>query len=154
MAEIESGTEMKGGQRRMRATWELGPQRAELVESGISMWLAYGANCGSSAGRLGAGKEGRSGPALTALYTGKAGPTELKDDTDVSLRPSQPSVTGSRPSHAGPGMRRERWETCDDHSEAGSRPVNMAVSQQLLSWRRCGPRTDGRTRRSTGTARL
>lgn len=27
---------------------------------------------------------------------------ELKDDTDVSLWPSQPSVTGSRPSRTGP----------------------------------------------------
>lgn len=34
-----------------------------------------------------------------SLYTGKARLMELKDDTDVSLWPSQPSVTGNWPSH-------------------------------------------------------
>ena len=37
-----------------------------------------------------------------SLYTGKARLMELKDDTDVSLWPSQPSVRGNRPSHTGP----------------------------------------------------
>lgn len=34
-----------------------------------------------------------------SLYTGKARLMELKDDTDVRLWPSQPSVMGNWPSH-------------------------------------------------------
>lgn len=37
------------------------------------------------------------------IHLEKARLRELKDDTDVSLWPSQPSVTGSRPSRTGPG---------------------------------------------------
>lgn len=80
------------------------------------MWLAYGANCGSSA-RKARSRESEGGVAGSdSLYTGEARRTELKDDTDVSLRPSQPSVMGNRPSHTGPVMQQKRRETCDDQS--------------------------------------
>lgn len=69
---------------------------------------------------------------------------ELKDDTDVSLWPSQPSVTGSRPSRTGPVMWRNWWEAYVDQSLwAGSCPLNMADSQLQLM-QRCEQRTDGR----------
>lgn len=42
-----------------------------------------------------------------SLYTGKARLMQLKDDTDVSLRPSQPSVMGNQPSHTGLVRRRK-----------------------------------------------
>lgn len=40
--------------------------------------------------------------ALTAFCTGRASLIELKDDIDVSLWPSQPSVTGNWPSSLAP----------------------------------------------------
>lgn len=62
-------------------------------------------------------RESRGGAAGSySLYTGKAGLMELKDDTDVSLWPSQPSVMGNWPSHTGPVMRRKWWETRADRS--------------------------------------
>lgn len=51
-----------------------------------------------------------------SLYTGKARLMELKDDTDVILWPSQPSVMGNWPSQTGPVMRRKQRETRDDQS--------------------------------------
>lgn len=51
-----------------------------------------------------------------SLYTGRARLMELKDDTDVSLWPSQPSVTGNWPSYTGPVMWRKQQETRDDQS--------------------------------------
>lgn len=40
-----------------------------------------------------------------SLYIGKARLMDMKDDTDVSLGPSQPSVVGRWPSNTGPVMR-------------------------------------------------
>lgn len=69
---------------------------------------------------------------------------ELKDDTDVSLWPSQPSVTERRPSRTGPVMWRNWWEAYVDQSlRAGSCPFNVADSQLRLM-QRCEQRTDGR----------
>lgn len=59
------------------------------------MRLAYGANCGNSVGKPEGGRQWSSGK----IHTEKAKPVELKDDTDVSLWPSQPSVTGHWPRH-------------------------------------------------------
>lgn len=69
---------------------------------------------------------------------------ELKDDTDVSLWPSQPSVAESRPRRTGPVMWRNWWEAYVDQSLwAGSCPFNVADSQLWLM-QRCEQRTDGR----------
>lgn len=78
-----------------------------------------------------------------SLHTEKARLLELKDDTDVSLWPSQPSVTGNWPSRTGPVMWRKRWESCVDQSLwAGSCPFNMADSQQWLTMHWCRQRVD------------
>lgn len=53
-----------------------------------------------------------------SLYTGKARLMKLKDDTDVSPWPSQPSVTGNQPSHTVPIKQREHVMT--RHYELGT----------------------------------
>lgn len=99
MAKKDSGRERKGGNESNLGAW---PQYAEPVESDTSP-------CGRHMEPIvAAAQEGREqgireGVARSdSFYTGKARLMELKDDTDVNLWPSQPSVTGNRPSHIGP----------------------------------------------------
>lgn len=102
----------KVGRERKRATW---PLYAERVESDTS-------SCGWHMEPIvAAAQEGwergiRGVVGSYSLYTGKARLMELKDDTDVSLWPSQPSGMGNWPSHTGPVMRRKQRETGDDQS--------------------------------------
>lgn len=96
----------------------------------FSMWLAYGANCGSSTVRQGARNQRRSGWLWQTLpKKGKADGTEGWYRCQ-SLPKSAICHGELAKSQTGPPMRRKQRESRDDYSLwVGSCPFNMANNQ-------------------------
>lgn len=94
----KSDKEREGGKRRKSTTWEFGCCRQSYWRATLLHVAGIWSQLWQQHSKARSMESEEEWLALTD-YTRKARRMELKDDTDVSLWPSQPSVMGSWPSH-------------------------------------------------------
>lgn len=104
--------EEKEGEREREQPGSLAAVCRASREWHFSMWLAYGANCGSATGWLGAENQTKSGWLRQPLHW-KGQAEGAEGDTDVNLRPKPPSVAKSWPSKASQ-VTQKKWRESHD----------------------------------------